>query len=125
MSGGNKRINRYRIASLKPEFDGSVKLAAGRVQFRDSYFPDFSSRLVAFLKARSAPASVSSVSASRAASMKRLDCSGSSGLRLLSVMVLVTYSLLQPTQCAALVDPEDRYRAADHLGSGIALEFIK
>jgi len=32
------------------------------------------------LKARSAPSSVSSASALRAASMKRLDCSGSSGL---------------------------------------------
>jgi hypothetical protein len=38
-------MNRYRIAALKPEFDGGVKLATRRVQFRDSYVPDFSSRL--------------------------------------------------------------------------------
>jgi hypothetical protein len=45
MRGGDQRMNRYRIAALKPEFDGRVKLAARRVQFRDSYVPDFSSRL--------------------------------------------------------------------------------
>jgi hypothetical protein len=33
--------DRYRIAALKPEFDGRVKLATRRVQFRDSYVPDF------------------------------------------------------------------------------------
>jgi hypothetical protein len=33
------------MAALKPEFDGRVKLATRRVQFRDSYVPDFSSRL--------------------------------------------------------------------------------
>jgi hypothetical protein len=46
MSGGNKRMNRYRIAALKPQLNGCVKLAACRVQFRDSYFSDFPSRLV-------------------------------------------------------------------------------
>jgi hypothetical protein len=69
-------MNRYRVAPIKPKLDGSVKLAARRVQFRDSYFCDFSSRLATFLKARLAPAS--SACASRAASMKRLDCWGSS-----------------------------------------------
>jgi hypothetical protein len=45
MCGTDQRMNRYRIAALKPEFDGRVKLATRRVQFRDSYVPDFSSRL--------------------------------------------------------------------------------
>jgi hypothetical protein len=40
------------------------------------------------LNARSAPASVSSALASRAASMKRFDCSGSSGLRRLFSIVI-------------------------------------
>jgi hypothetical protein len=71
-------MNRYRVAALKPKLDGCVKLAARSVQFCDRYLPDFSSRFVTFLNARSAPASVSSASASRAASMNRLDCSGSS-----------------------------------------------
>jgi len=37
---------------------------------------------ITFLNTRSAPSSVSSASISRAVSMNRLDCSGSSGLRL-------------------------------------------
>ena len=65
--GGNSNCCSFAHASPRYEVDRVVGRFLGRTTF---------------LKARSAPSRVSSALASRAASMKRLDCAGSSGLRL-------------------------------------------
>jgi hypothetical protein len=74
-------MNRHMVAAFKPEPNGRVQLTACCVQFCDGYFCDFASfgGRATFLNARSAPFSDSSATASRAASMKRLYCAGSSG----------------------------------------------
>jgi hypothetical protein len=58
-----------------------------------------------FLKAFSAPFSVSSASASLAASMKRLDCSGSSGLELDDPLLLVPALFTFPAIDPPLIGP--------------------
>ena len=100
-------MNRYRITALKPQLNGCVQLAARGIQLCDGYlcyFASFGPR-VTFLNALSALTSDSSASALRAASMKRLDCAGSSEVRCgFFCIILQSITLWQP----ALMKSRDR-----------------